>query len=236
MRAATPSPRPGSPRGRSPRPPSRRTRRRLPRGAVPHRRPSRGRWGWLIFELIPSGNGGCGANPVVDNGFCGFLWHSWADYTNGKPTPGTTTHSSRFFARSGDNNPADKWKRSLGPIPDTWDSSATPAGEYLHHWGWFNGHFQGYVRLSDVSYYPGAWSIDPYVVHHDNPVGLESSSRSAFMIHGGWQGHEYESARSLGCIRLRYKAIPALKAKWDNSTGNKKLPLGPPLYIYYYVS
>ena len=44
------------------------------------------------------------------------------------------------------------------------------------------------------------------------------------MIHGGWQSHEYESSRSHGCIRLRYQAIPALKAKWDNSTGNKRIP------------
>ena len=42
----------------SPRPPSRRTRRRSRRAAVPASTYFTGRWGWLIFNLIPSGNGG----------------------------------------------------------------------------------------------------------------------------------------------------------------------------------
>lgn len=206
----------------------------VPEGGSPASTSFTGRWGWLIFNLVRSGNGACGANPVVDNGFCGNLWHSWAQYSNGVPT--SSMHSSRFFARSGDNNPGDRWVRNVGPLPDTWDSSATPAGEAYHHWGWYNGHFQGYVRLSDPAYYPGAWSVDPFVVYHSNPGPNESSSRSAFMIHGGWQSHEYESSRSHGCIRLRYQAIPGLRAKWDNSTGNKRIPSGPTLYVDYPAS
>ena len=97
----------------------------------------------------------------------------------------------------------------MGPerraIPDTWDSSATPAGEAYHHWGWYNGHFQGYVRLSDPAYYPGAWSIDPFVVNHANPGPNESSSRSAFMIHGGWQSAR---VRVLAVARLHPPPVP----------------------------
>ena len=66
----------------------------VPEGGSPASTNFTGRWGWLIFELVWPATAGCGANPVVDNGYCGNLWHSWAQYSNGVPTAACTAAAS----------------------------------------------------------------------------------------------------------------------------------------------
>jgi hypothetical protein len=192
-----------------------------------------GRWGWLTFDLVRSATTTtCSdANPVAYNGYCGYLWHQWRQYVNGFPTSGAG--ASRFFARSGDNLPTDKWTVNVGPLPDVWAASTYPANEQYHHWGWQNGRYQGYSRISDSRYYPGGWPIDPGNVYDGTPGTAGVTVRNGFMIHGGWQGHAYEESVTHGCIRIRYQAIPALRSKWDNRTDNRRISPGPTLYVYY---
>jgi hypothetical protein len=199
-----------------------------------------GRWALLLFELTRGNSSTCSGNPIIDNGYCGTLWHIWTQLNNGTPSGGQ--HNTMFYSRSGGdwgssphgctgnggNNPAVKWLPFCGPIPDVWDHSTGPSGQAYHHWGWTGGNFKGYWADSDVSYSPGRWHIDPAKVWSAGGVG-----RDGFFIHGGIGAHAYDQSGTEGCIRLKVQGILALKAKWYNSTDNKHQVPGPTIYQYY---
>jgi hypothetical protein len=198
-------------------------------GGLPPQQPNgfSGYLGWFLFFLVRDQGSTC-AGQIVDHGYCGALWFSWVQFVNGEPVG--PQRATRFFARSGNDNPADKWWADHGPVPDTWASSL-PSGYGWHHVGWHNHHFQGYWRSNLPEFYPGQFSIDPFNIYSGpSRTGVH---RNAFEIHGGWQGHEYEASPTHGCIRIRYQAIPVLRAKWQYKTDNRFTAPGPTLYHYY---
>jgi len=172
---------------------------------------------WLSFYLYSeSAHPSICSKGVVDNGYCGRLFHKYR-IVDSDGNPGDTVYSTPFLARSGDNDPAHVGieggnGQQGGPIPD---------GPGTYSWGYDTGQWTHYESATDEPHDPGKWRLDPWHV----------GDRCCFEIHGGTGDHAYDVSRTEGCIRLRAAAITSLKSLWDNRTTNKKnhAPVG----IYY---
>lgn len=152
--------------------------------------------GVLTFTIVK----GSGAYSL--NGYVGTLtlhrgvWQS---------SPGDYSwHAYSYPAVSGDNIPtvAEQKKKNVGPIP-----------AYTYDFGFISGSYVGYQSVSDASYDPGRWPLDPF--NSGAPYG-----RNGFYVHGGSGSHQMP-AHTEGCIRLLPSGINSLHDLWSG-LANKK--------------
>jgi hypothetical protein len=159
---------------------------------------------------------------VRDNNHCAWLYHKYRIYVDGEPTP--TVYNTAYPSRSGNNNPPDKWRFNVGPIPDRFKSC--PEGSCVtkraYRWGRQNGVFTKYEEDLRASFYPGKWRLDPWTIYKPSDTSVD---RGAFEIHGGRNddgSSRLWTTRTQGCIRLTIGGVNGLKRKWDNRTDNKR--------------
>jgi hypothetical protein len=169
---------------------------------------------FVEFDLYAAPTGCSGT--VRDNNHCGWLYHR---YVIGDDPP---TYTSSYPARSGNNNPPNKWTVNVGPLPDTWKSSSPSIASPYRRWGWMNSGFTGYESSGSDTFYPGKWRLDPWNVY--SGAGKTGTHRSAFEIHGGRNAHDFWIKRTAGCIRLPSGSITGLKSMWDTRSSNKRDP------------
>ncbi|MEX2276068.1 MAG: hypothetical protein WEA10_10970 [Actinomycetota bacterium] len=173
--------------------------------------------GWVSFHLYRDKH--C-AGTIKDNNFCGWLFHKYRAIDSSGPRPGIQV--TAFPARSGNNRPASKWVRNLGPVPNRFTASAGGRARTSFRWGRMNGSYTGFERDGTGSFYPGKWRLDPWVIHQPSKP---SHTRSSFEIHGGRNGDgssRFWTTRTAGCIRLTIKGIRGLRAKWSHRTDNRR--------------
>jgi hypothetical protein len=194
-----------------------------------------GKYAWYNFNLRLGGASECPSGSVVLNNHCGVFWHNWQYYSNGSRQG--PAYGSDFKARSGgplntdiySNNPAQKWVRDHGPMPNngSW-SSSSPRYLYKHHFGFQNGNFQGFVSSYSDTFYPGWWSIDPWTIYSSS-----GTKRDSFQVHGGRNAHAYASLGTHGCVRLPATGMTSLRPLARNYSDNRKTKPGPIIYTNY---
>jgi hypothetical protein len=192
-----------------------RTARRWPTsGRRFPRRPSYG--GWVSFYNY---RGRRCRGTVRDGGHCAWLYHKYRVFEGGDPKGQIQVTS--YPARSGNNDPSDKWVRNLGPIPNRFRPRPRARTRSEYRWGRMNGRFTGFESDRRESFYPGLWRLDPWVVYKPRTRYY----RSAFEIHGGRTADGSSrlwTTRTQGCIRLSIAGILGLRGKWAKRTDNRR--------------
>jgi hypothetical protein len=172
--------------------------------------------GWISFYSF---RGRRCRGTVRDSGHCAWLYHKYRVFEDGDPKGGI--HVTAFPARSGNNDPSDKWIRSVGPIPNRFRARPRGHTRNEYRWGRMNGRFTGFERDGRESFYPGLWRLDPWVIYKPH----SRHYRSSFEVHGGRNSDGSSrlwTTRTSGCIRLSMSGIRGLKAKWDRRTDNRR--------------
>jgi hypothetical protein len=172
--------------------------------------------GWVSFHNY---RGRRCAGTVRDSGHCAWLFHEYRVFEGGDPRGGV--HVTAFPARSGDDDPSDKWVRNVGPLPDRFRARRRGRTRDSYRWGRMNGRFTGFETDGRDSFYPGLWRLDPWVVYKPHSARY----RSSFEVHGGRNSDGSSrlwTTRTGGCIRLSIAGIRGLRAKWSNRTDNRR--------------
>ena len=172
--------------------------------------------GWISFHNY---RGRRCAGTVRDGGHCAWLFHEYRVFEGGDPRGGV--HVTAYPARSGDNDPSDKWVRNVGPLPDRFRARRRGRTRDSYRWGRMNGRFTGFEPDRRESFYPGLWRLDPWVVYKPHSTHF----RSSFEVHGGRNtdgSSRLWTTRTGGCIRLSIAGIRGLRAKWSNRTDNRR--------------
>jgi hypothetical protein len=172
--------------------------------------------GWVSFFNF---KGKRCAGTVRDSGHCAWLFHEYRVFEGGDPRGGV--HVTAYPARSGNDDPSDKWVRNVGPLPDRFRTK--PGGRTRDHyrWGRMNGRFTGFESDGRESFYPGLWRLDPWVAYKPR----SRYYRSSFEVHGGRNtdgSSRLWTTRTGGCIRLSIAGIRGLKGNWARRTDNKR--------------
>jgi hypothetical protein len=189
------------------------------RSALPATAASGGRLsygGWVSFYNY---RGRRCRGTVRDGGHCAWLYHKYRVFEGGDPKGQIQVTS--YPARSGNNDPSDKWVRNLGPIPNRFRPRPRARTRSEYRWGRMNGRFTGFESDRRESFYPGLWRLDPWVVYKPRTRHY----RSAFEIHGGRNADGSSrlwTTRTQGCIRLSIAGILGLRGKWAKRTDNRR--------------
>ncbi|HUR49249.1 MAG TPA: carboxypeptidase-like regulatory domain-containing protein [Acidimicrobiales bacterium] len=187
------------------------------------------------------------ANTTIRNGYCSFLTYLRYRVSNGVAYSKDFTV---FAAVSGNNNPDDRWKTELGPIP--WDGTNTPhyspgqiPGRSDLMWGTALYEITTDAKSTDPVFEPWKYWLSPENVTNPNqgsPIkcatGNTCASRGQFRIHGGRKGYTRTTIYpTLGCVRLSIgdgsdaqNDMLKFKALLDNDPNRGELDL----YVMYH--
>lgn len=172
--------------------------------------------GWVDFYLYNNKN--CSGTIKYSN-YCGWTYHNYQKIVNDNPSGSVVV--TAYPARSGNNQPADKWVEDVGPIPNRYEN-ANGVEKQDFRWGRMNGEFTGYEADERDSFFPGKWRLDNWVIYKPSDPSVD---RGAFEIHGGENSNgtsKLWDTVTQGCIRLGVSGIKGLKSKWNNRTSNQK--------------